>query len=391
MLFFGKKKKKEQELDQVFDKVIEEINAVDSWDDPKKLEHYILDSCEQIIETTREIEAEKTEYRVVTAYLNDIQKIENLSSPQYVELRDVASNVVELNSAREAYQNSSKNITDEQFVLMEQDEETIPSSIHRMQENEIYQAKIKRDMNYLEAEKSQWEIEREDLMAQEKLLKKVSILLLVSFASLLALVIVLQTVAKIDLTWAMLIVFLFGGVSGFIVFLKESNGARDSKRALVKMNQAIAMLNRIRMKYVNVTNAVEYTKDKYKVNNSYELNYLWEQYVDAVKEKERYLKNNDDFEYFTGRLMRLLQKIDLYDHKIWLTQTEALVNQKEMVEVKHTLVERRQKIRQRIEQNTQNVQSERNEIDRLMTEHDHYVPEIHEIIKSVDKLCGIKQ
>ena len=391
MLFFGKKKKKEQELDQVFDKVIEEINAVDSWDDPKKLEHYILDSCEQIIETTREIEAEKTEYRVVTAYLNDIQKIENLSSPQYVELRDVASNVVELNSAREAYQNSSKNITDEQFVLMEQDEETIPSSIHRMQENEIYQAKIKRDMNYLEAEKSQWEIEREDLLAQEKLLKKVSILLLVSFASLLALVIVLQTVAKLDLTWAMLIVFLFGGVSGFIVFLKESNGARDSKRALVKMNQAIAMLNRIRMKYVNVTNAVEYTKDKYKVNNSYELNYLWEQYVDAVKEKERYLKNNDDFEYFTGRLMRLLQKIDLYDHKIWLTQTEALVNQKEMVEVKHTLVERRQKIRQRIEQNTQNVQSERNEIDRLMTEHDHYVPEIHEIIKSVDKLCGIKQ
>ena len=44
-----------------------------------------------------------------------------------------------------------------------------------------------------------------------------------------------------------------------------------------------------------------------------------------------------------------------------------------------------------MEENRKIVQSERNEIDRLMTEHEHYVPEIIEIISSVDKLCGLDE
>ena len=66
MLFFGKKRKKEQEIDEAFAKVYQEIETIDNWNDPKKLEHYILDSCEQIIALTKEIEGEKTEYRIVT-------------------------------------------------------------------------------------------------------------------------------------------------------------------------------------------------------------------------------------------------------------------------------------------------------------------------------------
>ena len=77
-MFFSRKKKKESELDAAFAKVYEEIRGIDDWDNPKKLEHYILDSCEQIIATTKEIEAQKTEYRIITDYLKDIQTLQNL-------------------------------------------------------------------------------------------------------------------------------------------------------------------------------------------------------------------------------------------------------------------------------------------------------------------------
>ena len=60
MKLFGRKKKKEKELDEAFAKVTKELKDIDAWDDPKKLEHYILDSCEQIIGTTKEIKAEKS-------------------------------------------------------------------------------------------------------------------------------------------------------------------------------------------------------------------------------------------------------------------------------------------------------------------------------------------
>ena len=176
-----------------------------------------------------------------------------------------------------------------------------------------------------------------------------------------------------------------------MIYFRSLYLQKQMRQATRNENQAISLLNVVCMKYVNVTKAVEYTKDKFGIHNSTELNYVWEQYTSAVREKEKFLRNNDDLEYFNGRLIRLLQRIDLYDRKIWLTQTKALIDDQEMVEIKHNLVKRRQKIRAHMEENRKIVQSERNEIDRLMTEHEHYVPEIIEIISSVDKLCGLDE
>lgn len=391
MLFFGKKRKKEQEIDKAFAKVYQEIETIDNWNDPKKLEHYILDSCEQIIALTKEIEGEKTEYRIVTSYLTDIQTIEGLPEEMRQSIREAATNIEQLNAARQAYEKTSYHISEEQFMLMEQEEDDIPQTIHRLLDNERYQDKVRRDKNILEAQKNQWEIEREAITGERKILKRASVLLFLLYATLLILLFVLQFMAKMDLTVAFLVLFFVGALGGAIIYFRSLYLQKQMRQATRNENQAISLLNVVCMKYVNVTKAVEYTKDKFGIHNSTELNYVWEQYTSAVREKEKFLRNNDDLEYFNGRLIRLLQRIDLYDRKIWLTQTKALIDDQEMVEIKHNLVKRRQKIRAHMEENRKIVQSERNEIDRLMTEHEHYVPEIIEIISSVDKLCGLDE
>ncbi len=391
MLFFGKKRKKEQEIDEAFAKVYQEIETIDNWNDPKKLEHYILDSCEQIIALTKEIEGEKTEYRIVTSYLTDIQTIEGLPEEMRQSIREAATNIEQLNAARQAYEKASYQISEEQFMLMEQEEDDIPQTIHRLLDNERYQDKVRRDKNILEAQKNQWEIEREAIIGERKILKRASVLLFLLYVTLLILLFVLQMMAKMDLTVAFLVLFCVGALGGAIIYFRSLYLQKQMRQATRNENQAISLLNVVCMKYVNVTKAVEYTKDKFGIHNSTELNYVWEQYTSAVREKEKFLRNNDDLEYFNGRLIRLLQRIDLYDRKIWLTQTKALIDDQEMVEIKHNLVKRRQKIRAHIEENRKIVQSERNEIDRLMTEHEHYVPEIIEIISSVDKLCGLDE
>jgi hypothetical protein len=389
MKFFGKKRQKNQELDDAFAKVYEEISTIENWDDPKKLEHYILDSCEQIIGLTKEIEGEKAEYRIVTAYLTDIQSLEKLPEQQLAELKEVAANIEELNAAKAAYANHTHNISETQFLLMEQEEEDMPATIHRMQENEQYLEAVKRDKNVLEAQKSQWEIEREELKNKTKWTRNLAFGLLALYA--MVLLMALGQFSTFDLTIPYLVMFLICGVGAFALYLYSNSLRKERRQATKNMNQAISLLNVVSMKYANVTKAVEYIKDKFNIHSSVELNYIWEQYMDAVRQKERLLKNNDDLEYFTGRMMRLLQKVNLYDRKIWLNQTKALVDANEMVEIRHNLVRRRQKIREHIEENRGIVRSERNEIDRLMTEHEHYVPEIMEIIKSVDKLCGLQE
>lgn len=392
MGFFTKRKTKKEiraaKIDDAFNRVYSQIEDIDSWEDPKKLEHYILDSCEQIIASTKAMERQKMEYRIVTRYLNDIKAIENLPKDTAKDLRTTATRICELEQNILESRNITRNISDEQFTVIADEEEDMPEIINRFASDEIYQAKLKKSLSYLEGEKSRWEIEREELLAQGKIFRRMAIAVLTSFTTLLILLYVMYSVATVDISlWIYLVLFICA-VSGFIIFLRQNTITRESRMALIRLNQAISMLNVERMKYVNVTNSIEYSKDKYYVKTAAELQYIWEQYQDKVRDQQRYIENNDDLEFYSDKLERILGSIGLADDKIWLNQVNALINKQDMSDCRHRLVVRRKKIRDRLEDHRKIVQEERDEIDRLMTRHEHYLPEIQEIIKSVDKLCG---
>jgi len=392
MGFFSSRKKKKElraaKIDDAFNRVYSQIEGIDSWEDPKKLEHYILDSCEQIIASTEAMERQKMEYRIVTRYLNDIKAIENLPKEKAKELRNTASRICELENNLVNARSIQRNITDEQYEVISDDEADMPEIINRFASDEIYQAKLKRNLAYLEGEKSRWEIEREELQGQIKLFRKMAVAILASFMTLLILLLAMYNAAQADISIWVFIVLFICAVSGFIVFVRQNTIARENKVAIVHLNQAISMLNVERMKYVNVTNSVEYSKDRYFVKTSAELQYVWEQYQDKLRDQQRYIQNNEDLEFYNSKLERILGEIGLADDKIWLNQVNALVDRQDMSECRHRLVMRRKKIRDRLDDHRRIVQEERDEIDRLMINHEHYLPEIQEIIKSVDKLCG---
>ncbi|MBE5915368.1 MAG: hypothetical protein E7273_00830 [Pseudobutyrivibrio ruminis] len=390
-LFTSRQKKKElraAKIDDAFNRVYTQIEGIDNWNDPKKLEHYILDSCEQIIASTKAMERQKMEYRIVTRYLNDIKTIENLPKDKAKDLRTTAARICELEQNLINARAIQRNITEEQFEVISDDEQDMPEIINRFSSDEIYQAKLKRNLGYLEGEKSRWEIEREELKEQVKLFRRMAIVIMVSFMTLLILLFTMYNASKTDISGWVLAVLFICAVSGFIVFLRQNKIAKDNKVAIVHLNQAISMLNVERMKYVNVRNSVEYSKDKYHVRSAAELQYVWEQYQDKVRDQQRYIENNEDLEFYSSKLERLLGSLGLADDKIWLNQVNALIDRQDMADCRHRLVMRRKKIRDRLEDHRKLVQEERDEIDRLMANHEHYLPEIQEIIKSVDKLCG---
>ncbi|MCR5640421.1 MAG: hypothetical protein K6G04_03595 [Lachnospiraceae bacterium] len=388
-MFFSRKKKKESELDAAFQKVYEEIRGIDDWDNPKKLEHYILDSCEQIIATTKEIEAQKTEYRIITDYLKDIQTLQNLPDKQQQDLRTCAKNIEELTHSRQNFLNRDPLISDAQYTLMEENEEILPSTIHRMQENERYQATVEKDMQYLEAEKSRLDMEYHDLSRSKKWYRLLAILSLVVFGSFLVVLLFLWEELS-SVRGVFMGVFFVGALIAMLLMLGLNHNQKVRRKTLRKLNDTIALLNVVRMKYANVTRAIRYEQERYEISNSHELNYVWECYIHTVESQERFEADNTDLDYFYKLYIRLLEAIDLYDRKIWLKQVRALVNPEDMKRVNHNLVERRAKVRSRIQENTKALKSERDEIDHLMKEHNYYVPEIMQIISSVDKLCGLK-
>ncbi len=345
--------------------------------------------CEQIMAAARNLEETKREYKIVTDYLTDIQTLENLPEAEMQKIQETAQNVLNLNEARDAYLNKSKTISDAQFAQMEQLEDEMPEIIKRLQSNESYQTTVKRDMQYLEGEREEWRYYQDSLEQEETILRR----LFFGFAGIYVLavgvIVILGMVMKFDIMMPFVAATLIAGAVGGIMALRLQNDRMGLKKAQANINRAIVLLNKVKFKYVNVTNAVDYACEKYHVKNGYELSYIWDQYLEAVKEREKYERTNDDLEYFNDKLIRQLQRYRFYDARIWIHQAKALLDKKEMVEVKHDLLVRRKKLRSGMESQVTDIRGARKEIEKLIKNRPGGSQEIKEILDSVDKMCGI--
>ena len=387
-----KKAKEQPEAKQNIEDVLEHLNTrgayTDSAEYKRQAEHEMLGRCEEIIEAIRELEEAKSEYRIVTDYLNDIQKIRNIPKETQEDLHEVAGNVAKLNKARDQYLNTAQKISDAQFVQMQQEEDEIPDAIRRLEANEAYEAAFRRDMNYLEGEKQAWVYCMEEVKFEMHHLRIFSYVLFGVFIVLMALILVLQGVKNVDTKLMFTLLVSAAAIGGFFLYFRQQRDIDQLKRCEANINGAIILLNKIKFKYVNTKNAVDYTCEKYHVHNSKELTYIWEQYQDAVREKEKYLQTNEELDYYNSRLVRRLKDYQLYDAKVWTGNPEAIYNDKEMVEVQHNLIARRQKLRERIEYNTKNILNMRKEVEEIAASQKQMVPELKEIIDSIDSLSS---
>ncbi len=387
--FFKRKKKKQEELDHSFNEVLEEIHRIDDWENPKKIRHYILDSCQQIVSRTKVVEKEKAQYRVLSKYMDDTRKLSTLNDRQSEALCDVIHKMDEAKKARDDYANVTHRLHEDQFIMLGQNAKFIPQEIRQMQENESYQYSLKRDMQLLEGNKKEYEIEREKNRYVKKMMKKIAVILLSGCATLVFLFLILQFAFELDTTWASLALLFFMVMFVLGLFYKNSNISRSNRNAISELNRTISLLNVARMKYANVTSSISYIQKKYRIRTSYELSYLWEAYNEEKKIRDKNKQDNEDYRFFFGRLVKMLNMLELHDIDIWLEQTDALVDETEMQKVKNSLIDRRTKLRDQIMENTRVIQEERDEIARLMREHDYYPSEIVELVGSVDRMCGL--
>ena len=223
---------------------------------------------------------------------------------------------------------------------------------------------------------------------QEKL-KKGAVTVPVILVILSMVIYFIQPYIIINLQIVYFVLIFLAALAGVYIFLKMQDNTNEIKRINNNLNYAIVLLNRTKIKYVNETNAVEYAYEKYGVNSAYELNYLWTEYVKAKEERERLLRSTDDLDYYINRLIHELCKFNVKDADVWVNQTKALLDDREMVEVRHNLNVRRQKLRNRIEFCSNEMTRIKNEVINLAKTNPEYAEEVLEIVSSIDSLGGI--
>lgn len=388
---FFKRRKDKKNLEKVLADVQAPEQRLEQLGGGNEAEEKLLERCDRMMENAREIEDGKKEYHVITSYLNDIEIIENLPPDKEEEMKRAADYVAKLNQARDDFLNTSKRMSDAQFQMFQRLEDEIPDIVKNLRDNENYQSTVKRDMQYLEGEKQEWEIQKQERRRQRRALEKGSVFLLFAVATVAVLLIVLSVGFQMDMRYAWIVTIAVAVLAAALIVFQLENGKRDIRQADVNINYAITLLNKVKIKYVNITNAVDYTREKYHVRDARELASQWEMYQEAVREQEKYRKTNEDLNYYYDKLVRLLKSCELYDSRVWIEQPQALVEPKEMVEIKHDLLVRRQKLRSRIAYNLDVVKKGRAEMDALLKGSTGHSVGLMEMLASIDQMAGLER
>jgi hypothetical protein len=243
-------------------------------------------------------------------------------------------------------------------------------------------------MQKLEGEKNEWTYLIEEMDHQRGILKKLAILAFAVFAVCVIGMIVMSVVFSIDIS-------LIGTVIGFIcllfafgIYVRMTLNDKKCRQAQANTNRAIVLLNQMKAKYVSITNAVEFSYLKYSVKSAQELNCVWEEYLNVKRERENLERINDETAHFERKLLRLLQQYSLYDAKMWVYRAEAIADPGEMTEVRHELLDKRQRIRTQMEEHVDHIRSERERISRYMVSDIELRSEIRDILDSIEKICG---
>jgi hypothetical protein len=347
---------------------------------------HVVELCEEIIDSTRELENARNEYRQITSQLNDISVIEGLSGEDKENICDSVRQIQKLDAARNELLESEKKITDTQFAQIQEEEDSLPNSVRRLKSNEAYLDAIKRDINFLEGEKVEWSILRQECEHEQVILRRIAFFLIAFFSLMILILLIIRLYMDYDIQLFLLIAAFITTLIGVYVLVKYQDCTKEIKRCDVNHNQAIVLQNRVKMKYVNIKNAVDYTCDKYHVQNSYELSYMYEQYQSSVKEKEKFKQTSDDLSYYNDHLVELLDQLDLTDTSYWVHCMSALVNEKELQSQKTELVERKRRLKQSIEENMRSI----DEMKREITESTRYMGEvsaqINHILQKIDEI-----
>lgn len=347
-LFQRKKKTEETGVELKEDKLVLKDGI---YATPEERAGFVKSCCDLINEAKRQQFEAKKEYEVVTSYLADIQKIDLLPERAKKSIDDMARKLLALNQERLKMQKITPKITMAQRLALEPYEDTILEEIRKMEEQENYLQIINSDIRHLESEKASLDYELQDVMERDENGKKILIISGVFIGIFLIFLFTLQEVAQKNVQLPFLFTVAFGIIVIAYFYFSNRKNQYELKVAELKMNRAIMLLNKVKIKYVNCTNLLDYMYEKFHVNNAQELHYHWQEYMRIVEEERRFKKTAESIDFYTEEIIRELKLNGVSDAAVWGYQIEALVDPKEMVEVRHRLNVRRQKLRQRIDYN----------------------------------------
>lgn len=356
----------------------EKLNRMMQDDEQRNV--YVLECLGQMAEASDKMEQCDAEYEAVTSLLLDMEVIESLSNEDKADIKHQAKKIEAAEKERRRVYNNTEHLPEDDIEMMERLGDEIPDGIKKMREAEDYRKLVKQDLRRLSKERSDYRFKKRELTAMVMNARGIASIVAVSMVMCIVMLLVLQYSFGMEVTIGYVLAGGVGAIALTILYLKYLESVRELEKIGKSINKLISIHNTVKIRYINNTNLLQYYYMKFNVSSSEDLEILWDIYETEIEAIEKEERLKDDLAGFYNKLISTLAKVGVTDPDIWIHQCKALYDHKEMVEVRHALIARRQKLREQMEYNKNIAIESKDRIAMLAQRYPEYSKEISEVV-----------
>lgn len=334
--------------------------------DPQAREAYVRSCLDEMRIASDEMDKLTNEYAVVTSYLTDMEEIESIPAKEKKELEAIAKHLHDLRKNHDAYVLKENAMTSREYNKIEAMEDEIAEILKKIEGEEEYKDLVKKDLSRVSRERKAYDYRKLELSHEIENSRGTAIIIMAAAAVLVVLLFCLQWLLQMDVKLGYYITIGLVAVALTYIYIKYMDSVSEKKRIDNTINELILLENKVKIRYVNNKNLLDYYYLKYDITSGKELRKSYDRFLIEREDRRKYETNEAVYLEEMARLVKNLRKYRVTDPDIWIHQAEALVDPREMVEIRHKLIGRRQKLRKQMEYNQTLAAEASDEIKEIM-------------------------
>jgi len=373
------KKKKNIEEESIFEHLDTHIH------NDEERQRFVSTSVMQMKEISSDIDDLRLEYNAITSYLNDCDEIDRIPKDLRIPIEDIANDIITIKENKEKYYLEKPLMEQSLYDKMDRLSDDYESVYEKIKDTEKFQSMIKSDLKKVEGEKQAYYYRRHELKMMLNNIVGVLIIATVAFVFCMIALMVLMFSLSLNVKLGFLLSVTLICVVYSFLFLKGNDLRKESIKLDKTIVKIIQLQNSVKIRLVNNTNLLDYLYIKYDVDSSKELKEKFELYLEEKHRIEQYEQANKELPMANRKLLLLLKNLPLNDPVSWVHNPEAIVDRKELVEIRHEMIGRRQKLRDQIDENTALAQEIKNDIKCYISRYPKYSNEVMHMMEELEK------
>lgn len=373
------KKKKREEFQEDWEEIVYARESV-NFKDEEQRSRYIVNCLEQMQEASKEIDLLTGEYSRVTAYLTDMEEIEALPEEEREEINRIAGKLTTLEQERSHYRDKKNRMGDSEYYQIRKQENEIEEGLQKLKQGEKYGALIRQDLQRLNGERHAYAYRQAELESMMVNFRGMVVIFLIALVLCLMMLGVLQFCFEMNTYAGYFLAMMAAAIAITVLGVKYVDADKEKIRVEKTINKLIQLQNKVKIRYVNNSQLMDYLYIKYNTDSAAGLERRWKKYQREKEERQQYAEAEAKAEYYQEQLVEQLSHYRISDPSRWVNQVSALLDKREMVEIRHDLILRRQALRKQMDYNNDVAHTAHAEIMDVVEKYPQYAGEILEMV-----------